>query len=169
MRPRDARGGRQRGRGGGQMQKISAGGRRGHAADAPEGSPAVPELTGSLGRGIRAKNLAKIFRSLSAFRAAASFWRSSPSRIGASARKFSVEIRATRDSGEPFGARQDHSRVHRPCEGQSRQDQYGVGRGSTPHVAGELFKMMAGIDMVHVPYRGARQGGPGGRGDVRAD
>jgi tripartite-type tricarboxylate transporter receptor subunit TctC len=34
---------------------------------------------------------------------------------------------------------------------------------------GELFKMMAGIDMVHVPYRGARQGGPGGRGDVRAD
>ena len=23
------------------------------------------------------------------------------------------------------------------------------------HVAGELFKMMAGVDMVHVPYRGA--------------
>jgi tripartite-type tricarboxylate transporter receptor subunit TctC len=31
------------------------------------------------------------------------------------------------------------------------------GIGSSPHVAGELFKMMAGIDMVHVPYRG---GGP---------
>src|SRR5262245_7667800 len=28
------------------------------------------------------------------------------------------------------------------------------GVGSTPHVAGELFKMMAGVDMVHVPYRG---------------
>ena len=28
------------------------------------------------------------------------------------------------------------------------------GTGSTSHVAGELFKMMAGIDMVHVPYRG---------------
>ncbi len=28
------------------------------------------------------------------------------------------------------------------------------GIGSTPHVAGELFKMMAGIQMVHVPYRG---------------
>ena len=28
--------------------------------------------------------------------------------------------------------------------------------GRAPHVAGELFKMMAGIDMVHVPYRGAR-------------
>jgi tripartite-type tricarboxylate transporter receptor subunit TctC len=29
------------------------------------------------------------------------------------------------------------------------------GVGTTPHVAGELFKMMAGVDMVHVPYRGA--------------
>ena len=28
------------------------------------------------------------------------------------------------------------------------------GNGSSPHVAGELFKMMTGIDMVHVPYRG---------------
>ena len=26
--------------------------------------------------------------------------------------------------------------------------------GTSLHVAGELFKMMAGIDMVHVPYRG---------------
>jgi tripartite-type tricarboxylate transporter receptor subunit TctC len=29
-----------------------------------------------------------------------------------------------------------------------------AGNGSTPHMAGELFKMMAGIDVVHVPYRG---------------
>jgi tripartite-type tricarboxylate transporter receptor subunit TctC len=29
------------------------------------------------------------------------------------------------------------------------------GRGSGNHLAGELFKMMAGVDMVHVPYRGA--------------
>jgi tripartite-type tricarboxylate transporter receptor subunit TctC len=28
------------------------------------------------------------------------------------------------------------------------------GNGSSPHVAGELFKMMTGIKMVHVPYRG---------------
>jgi tripartite-type tricarboxylate transporter receptor subunit TctC len=28
------------------------------------------------------------------------------------------------------------------------------GTGSAPHVAGELFKMMAGVNMVHVPYRG---------------
>ena len=29
-----------------------------------------------------------------------------------------------------------------------------AGSGSAPHMAGELFKMMAGVDMVHVPYRG---------------
>ena len=28
-----------------------------------------------------------------------------------------------------------------------------AGTGTSPHVAGELFKMMAGIDMVPVPYR----------------
>ena len=29
------------------------------------------------------------------------------------------------------------------------------GIGSRSHVSGELFKMMAGVDMLHVPYRGA--------------
>jgi tripartite-type tricarboxylate transporter receptor subunit TctC len=29
------------------------------------------------------------------------------------------------------------------------------GVGTTPHLAGELFKMMAGVDIQHVPYRGA--------------
>lgn len=28
------------------------------------------------------------------------------------------------------------------------------GSGTLPHIAGELFKIMAGVDMVHVPYRG---------------
>ncbi len=28
------------------------------------------------------------------------------------------------------------------------------GVGTAPHLAGELFKAMAGVDMVHVPYRG---------------
>jgi tripartite-type tricarboxylate transporter receptor subunit TctC len=31
------------------------------------------------------------------------------------------------------------------------------GVGSTGHVAGELFKQLTGIDIVHVPYRGAAQ------------
>ena len=30
-----------------------------------------------------------------------------------------------------------------------------AGTGSAAHIAGELFKVMTGIDMVHVPYRGA--------------
>ena len=29
------------------------------------------------------------------------------------------------------------------------------GNGTTQHVSGELFKMMTGIDMQHIPYRGA--------------
>jgi tripartite-type tricarboxylate transporter receptor subunit TctC len=32
-----------------------------------------------------------------------------------------------------------------------------AGSGTAPHLSGELFKMMTGIDMIHVPYRG---GGP---------
>jgi tripartite-type tricarboxylate transporter receptor subunit TctC len=29
-----------------------------------------------------------------------------------------------------------------------------AGNGSSSHMAGELFKMMAGVNLVHVPYRG---------------
>jgi tripartite-type tricarboxylate transporter receptor subunit TctC len=32
------------------------------------------------------------------------------------------------------------------------------GIGSVPHLAGELFKHRAGIEITHVPYRGANQG-----------
>jgi tripartite-type tricarboxylate transporter receptor subunit TctC len=32
------------------------------------------------------------------------------------------------------------------------------GIGTPGHVAGELFKMMAGVDLVHVPYRGGGRG-----------
>jgi tripartite-type tricarboxylate transporter receptor subunit TctC len=28
------------------------------------------------------------------------------------------------------------------------------GTGTSPHIAGELFKILAGVDMIHVPYRG---------------
>jgi tripartite-type tricarboxylate transporter receptor subunit TctC len=30
-----------------------------------------------------------------------------------------------------------------------------AGNGTTLHLSGELFKVMAGVDMIHVPYRGA--------------
>ena len=51
---------------------------------------------------------------------------------------------------------QDGPGVHRLCQGQSGQDQMSSpGIGSANHVFGELFKMMAGVDLVHVPYRGS--------------
>jgi tripartite-type tricarboxylate transporter receptor subunit TctC len=34
-------------------------------------------------------------------------------------------------------------------------NQASTGIGSPPHLCGELFKMVTGVDMVHVPYRGA--------------
>ena len=46
------------------------------------------------------------------------------------------------------------------------------GNGSPPHLYGELFKRMAGIDMVHVPYRGTSLALPdllGGRVQVAFD
>jgi tripartite-type tricarboxylate transporter receptor subunit TctC len=32
-----------------------------------------------------------------------------------------------------------------------------AGNGSSPHLTGEMFKMMTGINLVHVPYRGGTQ------------
>ena len=32
-----------------------------------------------------------------------------------------------------------------------------AGNGTPPHLAGELFKLMAGVDMQHVPYKGSGQ------------
>src|SRR5258707_5063076 len=32
------------------------------------------------------------------------------------------------------------------------------GSGAAAHLAGELFKTMAGVEMVHVPYKGAQPG-----------
>ena len=37
----------------------------------------------------------------------------------------------------------------------ARSTMASAGNGTSQHVAGELFKMMTGVDMVHVPYRGA--------------
>jgi tripartite-type tricarboxylate transporter receptor subunit TctC len=44
-----------------------------------------------------------------------------------------------------------------------------VGNGTTPQLAGELFKLMAGVDLLHVPYQGAAPALTdllGGRADV---
>ena len=49
-----------------------------------------------------------------------------------------------------------------------------AGIGGPQHIAGELFKSMAGVDMAHVPYRGSTPAvtdmiGRPGPGDVRRD
>ncbi len=36
-----------------------------------------------------------------------------------------------------------------------RSNMASSGIGPTPHLAGELFRMMAGVDIQHIPYRGA--------------
>jgi tripartite-type tricarboxylate transporter receptor subunit TctC len=44
-----------------------------------------------------------------------------------------------------------------------------VGNGTTPHMGGQLFMMMAGVEMLHVPYQGAAPALTdmlGGRADV---
>jgi tripartite-type tricarboxylate transporter receptor subunit TctC len=44
--------------------------------------------------------------------------------------------------------------VSRPCAANpGKINMASGGVGSTPHAAGELFRMMAGVDLVHVPYR----------------
>src|SRR4029450_11496287 len=30
-----------------------------------------------------------------------------------------------------------------------------AGNGTAPHIAGELFKKQAGVDLLHVPYKGS--------------
>ena len=47
------------------------------------------------------------------------------------------------------------SRVHRRAKA-PEQDQHGFYRQRNGgHVSGELFKIMTGVNMVHVPYRGS--------------
>src|SRR5262249_60586399 len=47
-----------------------------------------------------------------------------------------------------------------------------TGNGSSLHLAGELFKMRAGVDILHLPYRGGGPAGnrlpPGGSGILPA-
>src|SRR5215470_16081280 len=48
---------------------------------------------------------------------------------------------------------QDGPGVHSLRQGQSGQDQHGIVRQRV-HVFGERFKIMTGLNLVHVPYRG---------------
>ena len=55
---------------------------------------------------------------------------SSISISSATSRRSRASSRAQRHGGESIGSGQDGSRVHRLCQGQSRQDQHGVGPAS---------------------------------------
>jgi tripartite-type tricarboxylate transporter receptor subunit TctC len=52
----------------------------------------------------------------------------------------------------PAGAVPEFIRYAKANPGKISMGSSGIGSG--PQLAGELFKMMAGVDMVHVPYRG---------------
>src|SRR5262245_50073459 len=64
--------------------------------------------------------------------------------------------RAERHGGHPVAAGQDRPRVPRYAKANPDKINYGsAGTGSSNHLSGELLKMMTGVRMVHVPYRGA--------------
>jgi hypothetical protein len=57
----------------------------------------------------------------------------------------------------PVGSRKGRARTHRIRQGNPWQDQHGIaGNGTSQHLFGEMFKLMTGVDMVHVPYVVAR-------------
>ena len=68
--------------------------------------------------------------------------------------------RSLRHGGQSVGSSQDDPRVHRLCQEPipASSTWRRPASAAGPHLAGELFKMMAGVDMVHVPYRSAGAG-----------
>lgn len=60
--------------------------------------------------------------------------------------------------GRPDGRVKDLSGLLAMARAEPGRISYGSsGTGSTTHLAGELLKVRAGIDLLHVPYRGAAQ------------
>jgi hypothetical protein len=57
---------------------------------------------------------------------------------------------------KPFPEFISHAKAHA-----GKLNMASAGNDTTPHLAGELFKILTGVDMVHVPYRG---GGPALKG-----
>ena len=62
-------------------------------------------------------------------------------------------VRAGRAAGLPV---RHGEGVHRACQIPPNKLTFGsVGVGTPQHLGGELFKMQAGVDLIHVPFRGA--------------
>src|SRR5262245_49128494 len=64
---------------------------------------------------------------------------------------------AAAHGGPPVVSGDDNCGIHCPAKASpGKINLASAGIGSSTHVAGEMFKMMAGLDLVHVPYRGAQ-------------
>jgi hypothetical protein len=64
--------------------------------------------------------------------------------------------RSAGHGGPPLGAGQDRPRVHRHAKANpGRLNMASAGIGGPQHIAGELFKFMAGVDLTHIPYKGS--------------
>ena len=64
-----------------------------------------------------------------------------------------------RAGGASIGAGQERLRTDRLAKANPGKLNYASsGIGTPPHLAGELFKSMAGVDIVHVPFREANSG-----------
>ena len=60
-----------------------------------------------------------------------------------------------RHGGQSIGSGQDGSEFIAYAKANpGKINMASSGNGNSPHISGELFKMMTGVDMVHVPYRG---------------
>ena len=68
-----------------------------------------------------------------------------------------ADPRAAADAGgASVAAGEERPGADRVRQGQSREAQLRFQRaGGAPHMSGELFKSMTGIDMLHVPYKGS--------------
>src|SRR5712691_1581428 len=76
--------------------------------------------------------------------------------VASLANSHTIRLRLASRISPRQAAPRPHGVLHQPAmPGQLNFVSAGV--GTPPHLAGELFKNMTGIDMVHVPYKG---GGP---------
>jgi tripartite-type tricarboxylate transporter receptor subunit TctC len=64
-----------------------------------------------------------------------------------------VHLPAVMEVNPSFPAKTVHEFIAYAKANPSKLNMASAGNGTVGHVAGELFKMMTGVDMVHVPYR----------------
>ena len=78
-------------------------------------------------------------------------------RLGAGFRaRREVRQPSLRDGGQPVVPGNQRKGADQPSQGEAAHSNFASsGTGGRPHLCSELFKLQAGIDMTHVPYKGA--------------